>query len=150
VGDAAGEDATTALEMAMRLFPKTRSSRFFLVALIVMLVSAVATWSLRNHGISPTEWYFWTQGADAGIDIRSPNARAIIDADIFAPWSDDGRRSFGTRCNVSGLMERAQEKKVLTTGTEWRGVSLCNPAGLEGEEFDVAASYFRASSVWAR
>jgi hypothetical protein len=130
----------------MRLSLNARASRFLFVALVTSILAAIVTWYWRTEYIHPTDWYFWTQGPDAGPDIRSPTRRAIIDSDISPHrlWSEDASRRFRARCDDSELFARAPKNAVvITAGAEWRHVPLCNPAALQGEEFDVADRYFR-------
>jgi hypothetical protein len=127
----------------MRLL-QTKVSRFLFVALMVLLVAAIAVWYGRSRYIHPTDWYFWTQDADAGIDIRSPTRRAMIDTDFtpIASWSESRVKLFEDRCDVSRLLATSRAS-VVTTDAEWRHVTLCNPAALKGEQFEIASGYFR-------
>jgi hypothetical protein len=126
---------------------QSRASRLFFVALIVLLIGSVALWYWSLNSIHLTKSYFWTQERNAGIDIRSPTRRAIIDASIYPSYAISSYENYqralqllNQRCDPAELASR----QIFTAGALWRDVELCNAAGLTGEEFDVANQYFRS------
>jgi hypothetical protein len=89
------------------------------------------------------EFYYWTE-AGQGIDIRSPTRRLIIDSDVIPTFgSDRARQRWRDRCDISRLAFQEQ-RSSHPTGAEWRGVTLCNTAGLLDNDLDRAVRYFRS------
>jgi hypothetical protein len=105
--------------------------------------SAIA-WYWHEKYVMPTDWYFFTQGEDAQIDIRSPTNRAIVDFDVYPfkalpDYLDEALDKYKRRCSWELLVKQG----VRTMGTEYRRVQLCNAAGLSGEKYDIADKYFK-------
>jgi hypothetical protein len=99
---------------------------------------------LDSLKVKPTDWYFFTQGEDAQIDIRSPTNRAIVDFDVYPfkalpNYWDEAWATYHRRCSVETL----EQQGIRTIGAEYRGVALCNAAGLNGEKYAVAEKCFR-------
>jgi hypothetical protein len=132
----------------MHAILKTRSSRAFLVLLGLAVTASIGAWYwIGPTHLKPTDVYYWTEAfSKAGIDIRSPNRKAIIESDVYPPGghlSDELRRRLRERCDWSARNIFANAGGAVTVGAEWRGVSLCNTANLDKEEFEVAHSYFK-------
>jgi hypothetical protein len=127
---------------------QTRSSRAFLVLLGLVVTGSIGAWYwIGPTHLKPTDVYYWTEAfSKAGIDIRSPNRKAIIDSDIYppsGPLSRELQRRLKERCDLSVRNNSPNAGGAVTVGAEWRGVSLCNSADLGKEEFEVAHSYFK-------
>jgi hypothetical protein len=125
----------------MRVIFKTKSSRAFLVLLGLIVSGSIGTWYWGGPThVNPTDFYYWTQKfSEAGVDIRSPNSKAVIEVDAYPtmgwPLSmyREGRRKLRERCDAAAGFG----------GAEWRGVTLCNTANLNNDEFEVAHNYFK-------
>jgi hypothetical protein len=121
---------------------KSRAQRFFAALLFLFLAIAVAVAYRTETVIAPSQWYFFT--ADGGqIDIRSPNRRLIIDADIYPQPSWPAyalkRAEFSARCDL-----QRRQTPVNPVGAAYRGVELCNTISATGDEFEIRNSYFRS------
>jgi hypothetical protein len=110
------------------------------------LVGSVAVWywAPPQRYVHPTEFYYWTQGDEAGIDIRSPTRRAIVEMDavplVYHPNYREAGINMTRRCNIGSQQVTGGP---LLMGALWRDVQLCNAAALKEEQFTVANSYFR-------
>jgi hypothetical protein len=127
---------------------RTRSSRAFLVLFGLAVTGSIVVWYwIGPTHLKPTDLYYWTEAiSTAGIDIRSPNRKAIINSDLYppsGPLSAELRRRLKERCDWSARNISANAGSAVTVGAEWRGVSLCNTANLDKEEFEVAHNYFK-------
>jgi hypothetical protein len=115
-----------------------------------MVTGAMGTWYwVGPTHVNPTDLYYWTQKfSEAGVDIQSPNSKAIIKVEAYPkigwPMYREELRTARERCDLSARNTVANAGGPVIGGTEWRGVTLCNTANLSKDEFEVAKNYFKA------
>ncbi|MER9255020.1 hypothetical protein NKL07_08020 [Mesorhizobium sp. C280B] len=121
---------------------KTRSSRWFLLLFIAFNAAALGFWYFSIDYFPPKNWYGYTQGADAGIDIQSPTGKAIMVME-FLPVIGSGTnyelKRYDERCGLEALAKFPGRPLGLT----YREVYFCNAAGLSDADFSVASGYFK-------
>ena len=90
---------------------------------------------------APREWYGYSQGEDAEIDIRSPNGRAIAAITLIPmnSWSGITHAEYQKRCGSFELAARG----VNISQINYRGVLYCNSSNLNDKKFDDSFAYFK-------
>lgn len=126
-----------------KIFPTTREGRGFFVLFWLAVAISIAAWRWNESYFHPSEWYFYTQGQGAQLDVRSPTGRAIVDAAPIPKLSHPAYRSglidYQNRCGFEQLIAR----RATPLSSTFRNVTLCNSAALDKEQFDIAEKYFR-------
>lgn len=126
----------------MRRVLGTVAGRLFLV-LGLALVGAMNFHAARTvRVVEPTVWYFWTS-AGSHVHLGQPGGREIVGqgfrpSESAAPL-DMELKDWESRC---GLHLRNKAKSSIVSA-EWRGLTLCNAADLDGEEFSRRHAYFK-------
>lgn len=117
---------------------RTALARASLITFVVVF-SLVQFYQYSTKRIfNPTEWYGFSRGSDAGIDIRSPTKRAIAEI-YFLPtptFSAFAVREYRDRC-------RETDTYNLNGSNQYRGVMYCNSARLSGDELLSSFNYFK-------
>jgi hypothetical protein len=119
---------------------KTAIARASIVLFFLIFIATTLYGYSTIRIISPTEWYGYSQGSEAGIDIRSPT-RLAISAITFLPkptYSPIVLEEYTKRC---GSLER-EPVQSYNKRKYYRGVLFCNGAALTGESLEQSYNYF--------
>jgi hypothetical protein len=120
---------------------KPRLHRFLLVMLVLLQVASVfyAIHSL-NYIVKPNEWYFWTT-ENTGPDRVLPNHKIILDREFNAPNALWTRDPLGV-CDQKAIGSLG-DRHINPAGVGYKGIWLCNNAGISRSEFDTQVLHFK-------